>query len=214
MVCASVKIVGPERRAGNTLPALNKGHLYERQPMSEPTLFDSRQNVNPILTRRFWTHVSVGDGCWMWTGTTFRRGYGYFWLGGRSISAHRYSYELHYGPFPQKFLVCHHCDTPGCVRPDHLFLGDHSANMRDCGKKGRTGMQQYPERSFFNGLHDHPTRARGERINHAKLRDQDVVAIRALAKDGLRSPEIARRFPVDESQIRRIVRGKAWVHVA
>lgn len=51
--------------------------------------------------------------------------------------AHRYSYELHYGLFDPERLVCHHCDNPSCVRPDHLYLGDAQTNADDKMARGR-----------------------------------------------------------------------------
>lgn len=64
-------------------------------------------------------------------------GYGQLSVNGKLNLAHRFSYELAYGPIPNGLLVCHHCDNPRCVRPDHLFLGDHSANTVDMMSKGR-----------------------------------------------------------------------------
>lgn len=87
--------------------------------------------------QRFWPKVEKSDGCWLWTSSTSGRGYGAFWANGGRIRAHRFSWELHNGSIPAGLWVLHHCDTPACVRPEHLFLGDRRANMLDAAKKGR-----------------------------------------------------------------------------
>lgn len=76
-------------------------------------------------------------GCWLWLRGFNWGGYGRVTVGGRRRRAHRLSYELAYGPIPLFMNVCHRCDTPACINPDHLFIGDHSANARDMVAKGR-----------------------------------------------------------------------------
>lgn len=87
---------------------------------------------------RFWAYVQPSTGCWQWNGPMREQdGYGFFTLGGRRLSAHRVSWELHHGSIPDGFYICHHCDNPPCVRPDHLFLGTVRDNVDDMIAKGR-----------------------------------------------------------------------------
>ncbi len=77
------------------------------------------------------------SGCWLWNAGVNSKGYGYFTVSGRSVLAHRASFVIYNGPVPKHLMVCHKCDTPLCVNPSHLFLGDALANVRDAMEKGR-----------------------------------------------------------------------------
>ncbi len=85
----------------------------------------------------------TSSGCWLWAGTKLPQGYGLFRTGSirdgtrRYERAHRASWRLHRGEIPESLQVCHACDTPSCVNPDHLFLGTARENTLDMVRKGR-----------------------------------------------------------------------------
>ena len=95
-----------------------------------------RRPIDPAT--RFWSKVDFSDpdGCWPWKGS-YRHAYGEFWLNGTKAYAHRVAALLVFGALPDDSVVLHRCDNPACVRPDHLGVGDQTANMRDCSEKGR-----------------------------------------------------------------------------
>jgi hypothetical protein len=93
------------------------------------------------LADKFWRYVKRGDGCWEWQGHRDKKGYGRIQAGRElPMPAHRASYILNVGPIPDdgtEWCVCHRCDNPPCVRPDHLFLGTDKDNHDDMVRKGR-----------------------------------------------------------------------------
>jgi hypothetical protein len=115
-------------------------------PTSPDDLIGMKHNypIRQSFTERFWAKVKRTTGCWVWQGAVAgippNHLYGYIQRGRRGeglIRAPRASWELAHGDIPEGMVVCHHCDNPLCVRPDHLFLGTRSDNNRDAIAKGR-----------------------------------------------------------------------------
>lgn len=135
------------------------------------------------IVDRFWSKVQKTEGCWLWLASTQWDGYGQLNVGGKIVKAHRYSWELAFGPIPDGKSVCHHCDNPSCVNPDHLFLGTHSDNMRDMAVKCRSG--------------------------RSKLLEEAVLRIKSGEFDGWTHKKIAQKFGVTRSQVSYILSGKS-----
>lgn len=95
------------------------------------------------LWSRFWSKVRFSSGCWEWTGTKSSYGHGRFKIHGKLYSPHRISAEFFGVEIPDGYFVCHHCDNPSCVRPQHLFVGTRSDNMKDSRRKGRSRSEMY-----------------------------------------------------------------------
>lgn len=139
-------------------------------------------------------------GCWNWTAGLVGGGYGKFFVDGKTVLAHRFSWELHVGPIPEGdgyhgICVCHDCpsgDNPACVNPEHLFLGTNQDNVDDRSKKGR---------------HVVP---KGSAHARAKLTEEQALEI-YHSKDLLR--EIAARYGVGISIVSQIKTKQRWKHI-
>lgn len=154
---------------------------------------------NLTLADRFWAKVEKADdaGCWEWTGTK-PNGYGYIKFEGRDRQATHVVWYLTYGQWPPEGLsVCHACDTPSCVNPQHLFLAPHAINMRDMALKGRAK----------------PSRLKGEANPAAKLDKRTVRRIRERYAQGESQAALAREYSLHREYVGKIVRRQAWAHV-
>jgi hypothetical protein len=145
---------------------------------------------------RFWKYVDIDitTGCFNWIGYKNKCGYGSFGYNKKIKLANRVSWQIHYGYKPEDICVLHKCDNPGCVNPDHLWLGTHQENMDDRDNKGR----QYDRN--------------GEKNGRAKLTIEDVVTIRSLYNNTNTSErKLAKEFNVNSGTIHNILNNKTWV---
>lgn len=155
------------------------------------------------LEVRFWKYVEFepNSGCWLWSGGVAHLGYGTIGLGSRAmkkISAHRASWQIHYGPIPAGMSVLHRCDIPCCVNPAHLFLGTQADNMADKSRKGR---------AVGNGL-------LGEERWQSKVTEAEVRLMRELHRDhSATGTELAKMFGLSKSAACRIVSKTTWQHI-
>ena len=131
------------------------------------------------------------SGCWLWISHCDKDGYGILPATGAAVRAHRLSYEIHNGQIPDGMVVCHTCDNPSCVNPEHLFSGTTKDNCQDMLSKGRDKMV-------------------GSRNNKAKLTEDQVADIRKSDKSKY---ELADIYSVSVSTIKRIKNNTLWRHV-
>lgn len=133
------------------------------------------------------------SGCWLWTGRTNPRGYGQIAVP-NSRYAHRVAYEAYKGSFDKNLFVCHKCDTPSCINPDHLFLGTHSDNMKDAIRKGRRS-------------HIRPPRLYGEQHALTKVTEAQALEIKFSTES---TRKTAKRYGLCQATVSSIRTGRTW----
>jgi hypothetical protein len=145
------------------------------------------------IEERFFRFVIKTDKCWNWTGVIMNSGYGQFSADkGKTLGAHRYSYELHNGKIKKGCFVLHKCDNPICVNPSHLFLGTHQDNMNDKKNKQRQAV--------------------GSKNGISKLTSTDIIKIRTFYKDK-NQQGTALIFNVKQATISKILNRDRWKHI-
>lgn len=161
----------------------------------------------PGTIERFWAGVNK-DGavhrpelgpCWEWTRHTVPGGYGQLVSRetGKSVRAHRLSWEIHKGPIPLGIDVLHACDNRRCVNPNHLFLGTDVDNVRDAQAKGR----RTPKWGEYNG--------------QARVNSEQVAMIRKRYSDGgVTQQELATEYGIAMGTVSNILSRKSWTQVA
>lgn len=147
------------------------------------------------VAQRFWEKVAkVESGCWEWQDGKDENGYGRF--AGLERCAHRMAWVLINGSIPSGLYICHKCDNPSCVNPDHLFVGTPRDNTQDMLKKGRDGI-------------------RGTRHGKAKLTPEQVAEIfDALYGDAeyVDTYQLGKKYGVSVSTIMSIATGRRYHH--
>ena len=138
---------------------------------------------------RFWEKVDKSGDCWEWIGAIDPCGYGRINVNGINRQAHRIAIILDGIDIPSGMEVCHSCDNPACVNPDHLWIGNHADNMNDMTKKGRAAP------------------CRGESNGRAKLSIKDVCDIRASNETHTAQ---AAKYNVAISTVSRIRSRRLW----
>lgn len=144
---------------------------------------------------RLLARCEVRGECWIYTGPTTKDGYGVIGVGrgrGSQRRAHRAAYEEFIGPIPRGMLVCHRCDTPRCIKPNHLFLGTPKDNTQDMLRKSRR-----------------PSQA-GERHPSAKLSNKQALEIRQRRAAGEKLSTIARDYGISFQHVSAIARGVVY----
>lgn len=151
------------------------------------------------LEDRFYEKVDQGntDECWEWQATRTEVGYGRISVDGRLEVAHRVSWYLHEGEwpdgeFPDGERVLHTCDNRACVNPNHLYLGDQSDNVQDSYDRGQKEPMQ------------------GEQNPKSKLTVEDVREIRSRLSDGEYQTSIAEDFGISQFNVSQIELEKTW----
>lgn len=154
-----------------------------------------RQKIKDAEYLRRRSVVNEQTGCHEWIGAASSFGHGNINVDGKYWKVHRYAWTLARGAIPDGMCVCHHCDNPPCINPEHLFLGTRKDNSDDMYRKGR-GRKSVGSGHWYS-----------------KFSDEDVRRIREAYLFGARQVDLAAAYGVHQTAISTVVRRQNWRHV-
>jgi len=158
-----------------------------------------------------YTSKSEGGGCWNWTGHLNEKGYAMMSAGRKiSLRASRVVYLLKHGYFNEALYVCHKCDNPKCVNPDHLFLGTAKDNTHDMIQKNRMSRPPVHYGSTHPLVRNPQLSARGAKNGNSSIDDDRALQIYE-SEGSVR--ELSNRFGLSPSAIHSIKMKKTWRHI-
>lgn len=137
--------------------------------------------------------------------------------------AHRLSFTVYCGDIPENFAVCHKCDNPPCINPEHLFVGTMLDNHQDRNRKGRqasgdrNGSRTKPEclaRGSRSGAYTKPESIlRGSKHARSVFVESQIIEIRQLHASGWSYAKLAEKARCSKSAIAHVIKGRVWGHV-
>ncbi|MEG4396426.1 HNH endonuclease signature motif containing protein [Microcoleus sp. BROC3] len=151
------------------------------------------------IKKQFEKHIISKEDCWITDLYRNHKGYGQFNLKVKlkrtRMNASRVSFMIYNGEIAEGMFVCHKCDNPPCVNPEHLFLGTHQENMSDMVAKGRSN--------------------KGSKNPHSKLTEKEVFQIKVLLLEtNLSAERLSILFDVSPRTIAYIKKNYIWKHVS
>lgn len=169
--------------------------MLKKNPLRDSNgVFSSYASLEEAFYSRINFKLS-SDCCWIWPGAKDRGNYGRLRFKSKDYTAHRASWIVHFGNIEENMLVCHKCDNPPCVNPEHLFLGTPKDNNDDKIKKGR--------QAIF----------KGEENGCSKLTANEVKEIIAWSKSGIKASIIAHNFNISKLYVYSLVSKVTWKHL-
>lgn len=163
----------------------------------------NQMNYDISVIERLWDKIIVIynedntvnlDACWI-LNTGMVKGYPTFWYNGRNHVGSRFVYECYNGPIKKDMVICHSCDNPRCVNPNHLWEGTINQNNLDRDIKNRN--------------------AKGSTIATSKLTEKDIFIILTGIHNNTfkNTSEILEKFNISLVQLHRILNGSSWNHL-
>lgn len=136
------------------------------------------------------------SGCYLWLGRLNEWGYGVFRIDGKTVLAHRASWEEERGEIPEGMKVCHSCDNPPCINPSHLWLGTDYDNTHDSMRKGRQ------------------RKRRGEQHGNASITEIQALEIISAIASGEKDRKISNKIGCSKNIVSMIRYNRIWKHLA
>ena len=194
-----IGINGKNKQVRRVLFELNIKKIPQKECLR--SLCKNKKCVNPehhiISIDLMFSYINKNaeNSCWEWTRCLSNKGYAVFNVKNKMILVHRFMYEKFKNKISNKMSVCHSCDNPKCVNPEHLFLGTHKENIIDCIKKGRD------------------KKARGERQRKCSISEKTAIEIKTKFKEGKTIKEIYHLFDCSYQTVWNICKNRSWKYL-